>query len=317
MKVRTPILPNIISSPATEKVTIPQRTRGLKRWKSAIPLYVMLLPVIVYFIVFTYYPLVHSVLISMQDFKLIGNRPFIGFENYRNVLVDPNFWADFRNTLFLGISILLIGFVAPIVIALSLNELLSQWLKRSIQMVIYLPHLFSWAVVGGLWIELLNPDGGLINAVLNAFGISSIQFMSDPNVARWVIILVSVWKEFGFNSVIYLAALAGINPELYASAKVDGANRWQETWFVTIPGLARTMQIVGLLSIMGVLRMFDQIYVMRNAVIQPKVDVLMTYVYDQGSQMNIGQATASALIILVFTLLLTVFTQRLVKYDSI
>jgi putative aldouronate transport system permease protein len=317
MKVRTPILPNIISSPATEKVTIPQRTRGLKRWKSAIPLYVMLLPVIVYFIVFTYYPLVHSVLISMQDFKLIGNRPFIGFENYRNVLVDPNFWADFRNTLFLGISILLIGFVAPIIIALSLNELLSQWLKRSIQMVIYLPHLFSWAVVGGLWIELLNPDGGLINAVLNAFGISSIQFMSDPNVARWVIILVSVWKEFGFNSVIYLAALAGINPELYASAKVDGANRWQETWYVTIPGLARTMQIVGLLSIMGVLRMFDQIYVMRNAVIQPKVDVLMTYVYDQGSQMNIGQATASALIILVFTLLLTVFTQRLVKYDSI
>lgn len=308
---------NIKRRLATKHAVSQQREKRRNKWKRAVPLYVMLVPVIAYFIIFTYYPLLHSVLISMQDFKLIGSRPFVGLENYRQVLYDPNFWADFRNTLFLGISILLIGFVAPIVIALSLNELLQHWLKRSIQMVIYLPHLFSWAVVGGLWIELLNPDGGLVNAILNAFGISSVQFMSDPNVARWVIILVSVWKEVGFNSVIYLAALAGINPELYASAKIDGANRWQETWHVTIPGLARTMQIVGLLSIMGVLRMFDQIYVMRNAVIEPKVDVLMTYVYDQGNHMNIGQATASALIILVFTLLLTLFTQRLVRYNTI
>lgn len=308
---------NIKRRLATKHAVSQQRAKRRNKWKRAVPLYVMLVPVIAYFIIFTYYPLLHSVLISMQDFKLIGSRPFVGLENYRQVLYDPNFWADFRNTLFLGISILLIGFVAPIVIALSLNELLQHWLKRSIQMVIYLPHLFSWAVVGGLWIELLNPDGGLVNAILNAFGISSVQFMSDPNVARWVIILVSVWKEVGFNSVIYLAALAGINPELYASAKIDGANRWQETWHVTIPGLARTMQIVGLLSIMGVLRMFDQIYVMRNAVIEPKVDVLMTYVYDQGNHMNIGQATASALIILVFTLLLTLFTQRLVRYNTI
>ncbi|GMA61292.1 ABC transporter permease subunit [Alicyclobacillus fastidiosus] len=298
--------------------SIQQRTRRLSKWKRAIPLYVMLLPTIAYFMALTYYPLVHSVLISMQDFNLIGTRPFVGIENFRNVLTDPNFWVDFRNTLVLGVSMLGIGFVAPIIIALSLNELVQRWLKRSLQMIIYLPHLFSWVVVGGLWIQLLNPDGGLVNAVLNALGMSSIQFMSDPNVARWVIILVSVWKDVGFNCVIYLAALVGINPELYASAQVDGANCWQETWYVTMPCLARTMQIVGLLSIMGVLRMFDQIYVMRNAVIEPTVNVLMTYVYDQGfTQMNIGQATASALIILVFTLLLTVFTRRLVRYDTI
>lgn len=304
--------------PSPKRAMARERVRGLHRWKRALPLYVMLLPAIAYFIVFTYYPLVHSVLISMQNFRLIGNRPFIGFENYRTVLTDSTFWADFRNTLVMGVSILIIGFVAPIVIALSLNELLKQWFKRSVQMVIYLPHLFSWAVVGGLWIQVLNPDGGLVNAVLNVFGISTVQFMSDPNVARWVIILVSVWKDVGFNCVIYLAALAGIHSELYASAQVDGANRWQETWHVTIPGLGRTMQIVGLLSIMGILRMFDQIYVMRNAVIEPKVDVLMTYVYDQGlTKMNIGQATASALIILVFTLILTVFTQRLIRYDTI
>jgi putative aldouronate transport system permease protein len=282
-----------------------------------VPLYIMLLPTVAYFLILTYYPLVHSVLISMQNFNLIGNRPFVGLQNYRNVLSDPNFWTSFRNTLVLGGSILMIGFVAPIIIALSLNEVLQQWMKRTLQMVIYIPHLFSWVVVGGLWIQLLNPDGGLVNAVLHVFGLRPVQFMSDPNLARWVIILVSVWKDVGFNTVLYLAAIVGINPELYNAARVDGANRWHEVWHVTLPSLTRTMQVVALLSIMGVLRLFDQIYVMRNAVIEPKVDVLMTYVYDQGfTQMNIGQATASALLILLATLLLTLFTRRLVQFDA-
>ncbi|QSO55413.1 sugar ABC transporter permease [Alicyclobacillus curvatus] len=290
---------------------------SLSKWRRAVPLYMMLLPTIAYFLILTYYPLVHSVLISMQNFNLIGNRPFVGLQNYRNVLSDPNFWTSFRNTLVLGGSILVIGFVAPIIIALSLNEVLQQWMKRTLQMVIYIPHLFSWVVVGGLWIQRLNPDGGLVNAVLHVFGLRPVQFMSDPNLARWVIILVSVWKDVGFNTVLYLAAIVGINPELYNAARVDGANRWHEVWHVTLPSLTRTMQVVALLSIMGVLRLFDQIYVMRNAVIEPKVDVLMTYVYDQGfTQMNIGQATASALLILLATLLLTLFTRRLVQFDA-
>ncbi len=288
----------------------------VNKWVRAVPLYVMLLPTIAYFVIFTYYPLLHSIFISMQNFNLIGNRPYVGLHNYRHVLTDPTFWSSFENTLFLGISILLIGFVAPIIMALSLNEVLSSWLKRTVQMVIYLPHLFSWVVVGGLWIQLLAPDGGLVNAVLQVMGIAPVQFMSDPNLARWVIILVSVWKDVGFNTVIYLAAMVGINPALYESARVDGANRWHEMGYITIPSLARTMQVVGLLSIMGVLRLFDQIYVMRNAVIEPQVNVLMTYVYDMGFQeMNIGRATASALLILIFTLILTLFTQRLIRVD--
>lgn len=292
------------------------QARTLGQWGRAAPLYAMMLPAVAYFTVLAYYPLAHSVVISLQDFNLIGNRPFVGAENYLNVFSDPNFWADFKNTLILGAGMLAVGFVAPIAIALSLNEVMQNWLKRGIQMVIFLPHLFSWVVVGGLWIELLTPDGGLVNAVLQAFGVPPVQFMADPNLARWVIILVSVWKDMGFNSVIYLAAMVGISPSLYEAARVDGANRWQEMWHVTIPSLARTMQVVGLLSIMGVLRMFEQIYVMRNAVIEPNVDVLMTYVYDQGlQQMNIGQATASALVILLFSLFLTLFTRRLIRYE--
>jgi putative aldouronate transport system permease protein len=302
----------------SQKLTTPRPplATSISKWRRAVPLYVMLLPTVAYFLILTYYPLVHSVFISLQNFNLIGNRPFVGLQNYQAVLSDPNFWAAFRNTLFLGASILIIGFFAPIVIALSLNEVLQQWAKRTLQMVIYIPHLFSWVVVGGLWIQLLNPAGGLINAVLHAFGVPPVQFMSDPNTARWVIILVSVWKDVGFNCILYLAAIVGINPELYNAARVDGASHWQEVWHITIPSLIRTMQVVGLLSIMGLLRLFDQIYVMRNAVIEPKVDVLMTYVYDQGfTQMNIGQATASALLILVATLLLTLLTRRLVQFE--
>lgn len=294
------------------------RTQRTAKFKRAIPLYLMLLPAITYFVIMTYYPLVQAVLISMQNFHFIGNRPFVGFQNYVNVLSDSDFWSSFTNTLVLGAGILVIGFVAPIVIALSLNEVLQSWLKRTIQMVIYVPHLFSWVVVGGLWIYMLTPDGGLVNAVLQALNLPQVQFMTNPNLARWVIILVTVWKEVGFNCIIYLAAIVGINPVLYESARVDGATRWHEMWYVTIPMLGRTMKVVGLFSIMGLLRLFQQIYVMRNAVIEPKVDVLMTYVYDKGlQQMNIGQATASALLILVFTLLLTLITRRLVQYNEL
>jgi len=282
------------------------------------PLFLMILPAIVYFVVLTYYPLGHAIIISMQDFHMIGNSKFIGLRNYTQVLTDGTFWSAFGNTLFLGMGILICGFVAPIVIALSLNEVVQGWAKRTIQMTIYIPHLFSWVVVGGLWIYMLTPDGGLVNAILHVFGIPTVQFMTNPNIARWVLISVSVWKDVGFNCILYLAAIVGINPALYESANVDGANRWHKIWYITIPSLTRTMKVVGLLSIMGILRLFEQIYVMRNAVIEPKVDVLMTYVYDQGFQiMNIGQATASALLILMFTLFLTLFTRRLVRYDEI
>ncbi|MDB5084022.1 MAG: sugar transporter permease [Bacilli bacterium] len=286
--------------------------------KLAWTLYLMLVPTIVYFVILTYFPLLHAILISMQNFHMIGDRPFVGLQNYSQVLSDQTFWSTFGNTLFLGIGILLIGFVAPIVIALSLNELLQTWLKRTIQMIIYIPHLFSWVVVGGLWIYLLTPNTGLVNVVLKLLGIPQVQFMTDPNLARWVIILVSVWKDVGYNCILYLAAMVSINPALYESARIDGATRWNEMWHITLPSLGRTMQVVGLLSIMGILRLFDQIYVMRNAVIEPKVDVLMTYVFDQGFKQidSIGQATASALLILLLSLFLTLFTRRLVRYDD-
>ncbi|CAM3776749.1 ABC transporter permease subunit [Alicyclobacillus pomorum] len=305
-------------SPRTSMTATTLRTQRAAKLKHAVPLYLMLLPAIAYFVIMTYYPLAHAVLISMQNFRFIGNRPFVGFQNYVDVLSDSEFWSSFANTSILGAGILVIGFVAPIVIALSLNEVLQSWLKRTIQMVIYIPHLFSWVVVGGLWIYMLTPDGGLVNTVLQVLHLPQVQFMTNPNLARWVLILVTVWKEVGFNCILYLAAIVGINPALYESARVDGATRWHEMWHVTIPMLRRTMKVVGLLSIMGLLRLFQQIYVMRNAVIEPKVDVLMTYVYDKGlQQMNIGQATASALLILLFTLLLTLITRRLVQYNEL
>ena len=276
----------------------------------------MVLPALAYFAVFTYYPLGHALVISLQKYNLIGFRPFIGLNNYHTALTNGSFWRDFINTIFLGTGMIVIGFFAPIVMALSLHEVLTLWIRRTFQLVVYLPSLFSWVVVGGLWIEILNPTGGLVNAVLHLFGVHSVSFMTDPTVARWTIVLVSVWKDAGFNTIIYLAALSGINPSLYEAARTDGANHWQETLAITIPSLVGTMRIVLLLSVMGVLSMFDEIYVMRNAVIEPQVNVLMTYVYDHGFLLfNIGEATAAAVLILVMNLALTIVVRRLVRYD--
>ncbi len=292
------------------------RQAVVRKWKVAVPLLAMLAPTLVYFLVFAYYPLAHSVVISLQQYSLIGARPFVGLANFRAALTDPNFWRDFLNTLILGAGILSIGFVAPIMIALSLNVIMSQWIRRTLQMFVYLPSLFSWVVVGGLWIELLKPDGGLVNLVVHALGFRSIAFMTSAALARWVIILVAVWKDAGFSAVIYLAALAGINPSLYEAARIDGANYWHEVRYVTLPSLVGTMRVVLLLAIMGVLSMFDEIYVMRNAVTAPQVNVAMMYVYDHGFELfNLGEATASALLILAATLLLTIATRRLVRYD--
>lgn len=307
------------TSTVTPLAAPPQRHKMARmrlKWRSVVPLMLMVLPALAYFGIFTYYPLGHAVVISLQKYNLIGVRPFIGLHNYHTALTNAGFWRDFTNTIIIGAGMIIIGFVAPIVIALSLQEVLTVWIRRTFQLVVYLPSLFSWVVVGGLWIELLNPTGGLINGILHLFGVHPVSFMTDPTIARWIIVLVSVWKDAGFNTVIYLAALSGISPVLYEAARIDGANHWQETLAITLPSLVGTMRVVLLLSVMGVLSMFDEIYVMRNAVIEPQVNVLMTYVYDHGFLLfNIGEATAAAVLILVMNLALTIVVRRLVRYE--
>jgi putative aldouronate transport system permease protein len=290
----------------------------MKMWNRYYTLYLMFLPVFAYFLLFSYIPLVRGFFISLQNFRLIGSRPFVGLSNYTAVVHDPVFWNVFKNTAIIGCGMLLLGFVAPIVVSLSLNEVNKALFKKWTQMIIYLPHLFSWVVVGGIWIYLMSPDGGFVNTVLHVFGQKQpIAFFSEPAYARSLLVFITTWKEMGYTCIIYLAAIASINPALYEAARMDGAGRWEQIRYVTIPQLIPTIKVVLLLNMMGVLRMFDQVVVLSNAAIAKNVDVLMTYIYSKGLlEFKMGTATAAGFIILFATFLITFITRVVIRYDE-
>jgi putative aldouronate transport system permease protein len=277
----------------------------------------MILPIFIYFMIFNYYPLINGFLISLQEFRLIGDRPFIGLENYITVLKDPVFWNTVQNTLLISGGILVLGFLAPLVVALSLNEVLHPLFKKVTQMVIYLPHLLSWVIIGGIWIYMLSPDTGLVNGILQIFGVGPIHFFAEEQYAKPIMILSAVWKDMGYTCIIYLAAMVGINPGLYEASKIDGANRWHQMIYITIPQLVPTMKVVLLLNIMGILRVFDQIYIMRNPAIAGEVDVVMMYVYEKGIlQFDMGIATAAAFLVIFATLILVSLVRKGIRYDA-
>jgi len=275
----------------------------------------MIIPVIIFFTLFAYYPLVRGFIISLQDFKLIGSASFIGLDNYKKVLSDPVFWRAMKNTLIIGGGVLIIGFVFPIIIAISLNEVINTVFKKAAQMILYLPHLFSWVIIGGIWIYLLSPGDGLVNEIIKLFGGKSISFMTTSWMAQPIMIMSAIWKDMGFLCILYLAAIVGINPELYEAAKIDGANRLQQIWRITIPQLIPTMKTVFILNIMGALKIFDQIFIMRNSAIASKVDVLLLYTYEKGiEQFNMGIASAASFILILATLILTLIARRILNY---
>jgi len=278
-------------------------------------LYLMIIPVIAYFAVFVYYPLYEGIIASFQKFNLLGNRPWIGWENYSTAWNDPAFWQVVRNTLLIGGGILILGFLPPIVIALSLNELRLSIFKKFTQTAVYLPHLFSWVVIGGIWIYLLSPRGGLVNEILALFGADPVRFLTNSTWARATMILVPIWKDMGYAAIIYLASITAINPSLYEAARIDGASRFQQAYQITLPLLKPTMKVVLMLNVLGLLRIFDQIYVMRNPVVQRKIDVLMTFVYDKGiQQYNVGYASAISVMVLLATLALTAVVWRVTGF---
>ncbi|WP_219837130.1 ABC transporter permease subunit [Paenibacillus sp. R14(2021)] len=282
-------------------------------------LYLMMVPVIAYFIVFAYYPLVKGLQTSFQDYKLMGDRPYVGFANYDAVLHDSLFWEAMVNTLVIGGGILLFSFIAPLVIALSLNEVLRTWFKKMAQMILYVPHLLSWVVVGGIWIFMLSPDSGIVNMILvHVFHRAPINFLADSGYARWIMILLSTWKEMGYTCILFLAGIVSINPSLYEAARMDGATRWQQLTYVTLPQLSNTMKVVFLLNTLGILRIFDQVFILRNPTIASKVDVLMMYTFQKGIlEIKLGPAAAASFFVLVLTLALTLVVRRMTRFDEV
>jgi putative aldouronate transport system permease protein len=271
-------------------------------------LYLMILPVLAYFALFVYWPLVQGVISSFQETKLLGATTWVGTENYREAVDTPQFWQVVRNTIIIGGGIILLGFFPPILVALALNELLSLTFKKVAQTTVYLPHLFSWVVIAGMWMYILAPSGGIVNETIKALGGEPIRFFTSVGWARSLMIGLPIWRDMGYYAIIYLAAITSISPSLYEAARVDGATRFQQTWQITLPMLKPTMLVVFMLNTLGMLRIFDQIFIMRNNVIKRQVDVLMTYVYDIGIlQSKLGLASAISVMVLGATLVMTAF----------
>lgn len=269
-------------------------------------LYLMILPVIVYLLLFVYYPLVQGLISSFQETKLLGATSWVGTQNYEEAINSPQFWQVVRNTILIGGGIIVFGFLPPIMVALALNELLNMAFKKVAQTTVYLPHLFSWVVIAGMWMYILAPSGGIVNEVIKAVGGEPIRFFTSIGWARSLMVGLPIWRDMGYYAIIYLAAITAISPSLYEAARVDGASRFQQTWQITLPMLKPTMLVVFMLNTLGMLRIFDQIFIMRNNVVKRYVDVLMTYVYDLGILQNkIGLASAISVIVLAATLVMT------------
>ncbi len=259
---------------------------GAGYWRRQWPLYIMMIIPMAFFIVFRYIPMA-GVLVAFKDyniFKGIWASPWAGFDVFKEIFSLPEFYKALRNTLMLNFLGLL-TFPIPIVLALMLNEIRVHWYKRVSQTLMYLPHFISWVIVGGMAIELLSTNYGTINQMLNAIGVPAIPFLEKP--ALWVATYVGagVWHSAGWGMILYLAALTGINKELYEAADMDGATRMRKTWHVTLPGIKPTIIVLFILQIGNMANIgFEQPYVLTNNYVSDYSQVISTYVYTVGIQ---------------------------------
>jgi putative aldouronate transport system permease protein len=249
-------------------------------------LYLLALPGVVFFIMFRIIPSLGSV-IAWQKFNIFSgilNSPWVGWKNFTDMVAYHNFGRILRNSLIIGLYKVVFTFPPPLILALMLNEIRSLRFKRSVQTLVYMPHFLSWVIVSQIFINILSPQGGIVNILLNRlFGIEPIFFMGKEVFFRPIVIISSIWKESGFESIIYLASLAAISMELYEAAAIDGATRWQQLWRITLPSLLPTITILLLLRIGRFLEIgFDQIYTLANPLVWPVADIFDTYVYRKG-----------------------------------
>jgi putative aldouronate transport system permease protein len=293
------------------------RERLLRRiWRERY-IYMLVLPGVLFFLIFRYLPMVGLVLAFKDYSPFIGiwDSPWVGLDHFRTMFQDPEVLQVIRNTLY--ISALQIAFVFPIPIALAimLNEVDNQAYKRIIQSILYLPHFISWVIVIGIVTIFLRSEGVANKAVETLFGADPIPFLISPNWFAPLIILEVIWKEAGWGTIIFLAALAGIDPQLYEASVVDGASRWHRIWDITLPGLRPTIVILLILRLGSVLDTgFEQIFLMLNPFNMDVGNVLDTYVYFKGiQQADFSFATAVGVFKGLIGLILVVGANRLAK----
>jgi putative aldouronate transport system permease protein len=260
--------------------------RGIGQFilRDRVLIWLIALPGIMHLLVFKYVPLMGNA-IAFQDygiFRGMWNSPWVGWKHFVTMFAYAEFFQILRNTLMLSLYSIVFGFPAPLALALFFNEIRLRWLKKPVQTMLYLPHFLSWIIVGGIFINLLALDG-FLNTVLGWFGKGKIDFMTQPEYFRGIVVSINIWKEVGWGMIIYLAALTGINPHLYEAAMVDGASRWRQMWHITLPALIPAIVVLFLLRVGNVLDSnLEQVLVLLNPLVREVGEVIDTYVYRVG-----------------------------------
>ena len=250
-------------------------------------LYVMLIPTIIWLLVFLYKPM-YGLQIAFKDYSIfrgVAGSPWIGFEHFESLFGNEQFLRSLRNTVIMSFYTLVFGFPMPILLALMFNEILHKMYKKSAQTIVYLPHFISSVIIAGIVITAFSPSAGIVNTILGWFGLEPIYFLTKPEWFRPIFVGTGIWQETGFQSIVYLAAIAGVSPTLYESAVVDGASRWQMIWKITLPLILPTIIIMLIIRIGNILEVsFEMIILLYQPATYETADVVNTFIYRQGIQ---------------------------------
>jgi putative aldouronate transport system permease protein len=295
------------------QVQLAMREMWKYRW-----LYLFMVPGIIYFFLFKYVPLWGVIMAfkNYQPFAGLMQSEWVGLAHFRRFFGMPEFWMLFRNTIVIGLYSLLVFFPITIVLALLLNEVRREMFKRFVQTLVYIPHFLSWVVIAGISYVLLTTEDGIVNQLLTWSGYQPVEFLTSEYWFRPLIVIQMIWKDAGWGTIIFLAALAGVNLQLYEAARMDGANRFQQLWHVTLPAIRGVIVILFILRLGSFLDLgFEQIFLMVNAVNREVGEVFDTYVYRVGLQQ--GQFSYSAAVGLfksVVGLVLVLIANKIAKW---
>ncbi|MCM3135857.1 ABC transporter permease subunit [Paenibacillus polysaccharolyticus] len=269
-------------------------TTYLKRYWQ---LYALISLPLIYFIIFRYGPM-YGVQIAFKDFNLfqgINGSEWIGFDAFREVFAMPDFYTTLRNTFMLNFLDLIVSFPAPIILAIMLYEVRFKWFKKVSQTILYIPHFISWVIIGGIVYQLFGNQSGMVNGILESLGLNSIPFLTEKNPWLVTYLFTGVWQSAGWGTILYLAALTGVNKELFEAAEIDGATRLKRIWHITLPSIKPTIVTLLILNLGNMVSIgFDRPFVIGNTAVREYSDVLSTFVYRMGIQS--GQYTLATVV---------------------
>ena len=296
----------------------PRQKKSLAAYlRSSGALYVMAVPGMLSVLLFSYVPM-YGVLIAFQKYspaKGVFGSEWVGLEHFQRMFSNKDFYNIVKNTLLLNVYDVIFGFPMPIILAVMLNEVNNRLFKRLTQSILYLPHFLSWVVLGGIIIQICSPSTGVINSMIKAFGGESIYFMADAG--WWVVVFVvsGIWQGAGWGTIVYLAAVTGIDMQLYEAARIDGAGKFRQIWHITLPGIRSTIATMLILRMGSMMNIgFEKVYMLQNNAVRRVSEVISTYVYRLGIEgAQFSYTTAIGLFQSLISLILVFTTNKIIK----